>query len=45
LSHLAILAREYNKTIIKIDNKKQKILKKGKIKINYENESAEIEIN
>lgn len=44
IAHLAIIAREYHKTVILVDKIIKKIPKKGKIHVSYENEKARIQI-
>jgi phosphohistidine swiveling domain-containing protein len=45
LSHLAIIAREYNKTVVIVDNIIDKISKKGILSISYDNENTKIKID
>jgi len=44
LSHLATVAREYNKTVIQVSKIINRIPKTGKLSINYNKEDVEIEV-
>ena len=44
LSHLAIVAREYNRTVIQVNGIMSGVPKIGKLSINYNEENVEIEI-
>jgi len=45
LSHLALIARDYSKTIIIMDKIIDKIPKEGKIYISFDNENVQIELD